>query len=82
MLALEETKDWKWQIANQISTFARGASEEDLVISGLEETMITAYQEIRAVRQHLGGQADLRTTAFISSIDKIAHCYKDLGIFP
>jgi len=48
----------------------------------LAGTMITAYQEIREVRQRFGGQADLRTAAFISSIDKIAHCYKDLGIFP
>ena len=61
---------------------ARGADERDLVNSGLEETMITAYDQIREVGQRLGSQADLRTAAFVSSIDKIALCYKDLGIFP
>ena len=66
----------------ELSVMARGADERDLVNSGLEETMITAYEEIRNVRLRLAAQADLRTAAFVSSIDKIAHCYKDLGIFP
>ena len=61
---------------------ARGADERDLVNSGLEETMITAYGQIREVQKRLDGKADLRTAAFISAIDKIAHCYQDLGIFP
>ena len=67
---------------DELTAMARGADERDLVNSGLEETMITAYLQIREVRQRLGDQTDLRTAAFISSIDKIAHCYKDLGIFP
>ena len=66
----------------ELATMARGADERDLVNSGLEETMITAYAEIRQVKRRLGPQTDLRTAAFVSSIDKIAHCYKDLGIFP
>ena len=68
--------------AEELSVMARGADERDLVNSGLEETMITAYDQIREVGQRLGSQADLRTAAFVSSIDKIALCYKDLGIFP
>ncbi len=59
---------------------AFGASEEDLVNSGLEDTMVGAYQEIRdSARRH---KTDLRTGAFVSSIDKIAKGYKQLGIFP
>jgi glutamate dehydrogenase (NAD(P)+) len=66
----------------ELTVMARGADERDLVNSGLEETMITAYGEIRAVRERLGPATDLRTAAFVSAIDKIALSYKDLGIFP
>jgi glutamate dehydrogenase (NAD(P)+) len=59
---------------------ATGASEEDLVNSGLEETMIHAYQEIREIAAR--ESVDLRTAAFISAIDKIGVAYGELGIFP
>ena len=58
-----------------------GAEEEDLVNSGLEETMSVAWHQIRdAQRKH--PKTDLRTAAFISAIDKIAVSYLELGIFP
>jgi glutamate dehydrogenase (NAD(P)+) len=58
-----------------------GANEEDLVNSGLEETMATAWHAIQATqRSHAG--ADPRTAAFISAIDKIVVAYEDRGIFP
>ncbi|MEO6324702.1 MAG: Glu/Leu/Phe/Val dehydrogenase [Thermoanaerobaculia bacterium] len=59
----------------------RGAEEEDIVNSGLEDTMSVAYGQIRAV-QEKHPSADLRTAAFISAIDKIAVSYMELGIFP
>lgn len=59
-----------------------GADEEDLVNSGLEETMITAFNEIRDIRKRHNEEIDLRIAAFISAIDKIAICYQELGIFP
>ncbi|MCI0680768.1 MAG: Glu/Leu/Phe/Val dehydrogenase [Gemmataceae bacterium] len=59
-----------------------GADEKDLVYSGLEETMVNAYQEIREIQKRLDGQADLRTAALIDAIDKIARCYAEMGIFP
>ncbi len=62
--------------------FARGASEEDLVNSGLEETMVNAYRQIWEIQKRHRDKADLRTAAFINAIDKIAVCYADLGIFP
>jgi glutamate dehydrogenase (NAD(P)+) len=59
----------------------RGADEEDLVNSGLEETMSVAYQQIMAVqRKHAA--SDFRTAAFITAIEKIAVSYMELGIFP
>lgn len=57
-----------------------GASERDLVNSGLEDTMAFAYNEIRENREAHG--VDMRTAAFISAIDKIAKSYDQMGIFP
>jgi glutamate dehydrogenase (NAD(P)+) len=59
-----------------------GAGEEDLVNSGLEETMITAWNAIRETRSRLGNEVDPRIAAFVLAVDKIAVSYKDLGIFP
>ncbi len=62
--------------------FTRGAGEVDIVRSGLEETMASAYAELRRIRELHDNAIDLRTAAFINAIDKIALCYGDLGIFP
>jgi len=64
----------------QIQMLSHGASEEDIVESGLEETMIQAYNEINELRKK--HDVDLRTAAFISAINKIALSYEQLGIFP
>ncbi len=60
----------------------RGADEIDLVNSGLEETMITAYDEIRETMLRTPGVTDLRTAAFLNAINKVAIAYLELGIFP
>ncbi|MCB0583953.1 MAG: Glu/Leu/Phe/Val dehydrogenase [Phaeodactylibacter sp.] len=60
----------------------RGAEEIDLVRSGLEETMITAYNQIREVMKRKRKVSDLRTAAFVSAINKISSDYLSLGIFP
>ncbi|MBL7974750.1 MAG: Glu/Leu/Phe/Val dehydrogenase, partial [Candidatus Kapabacteria bacterium] len=60
----------------------RGADEEDLVNSGLEDTMIGSYHEIMEVWGNHKKVNDMRTAAFISAIDKIATSYSSLGIFP
>jgi glutamate dehydrogenase (NAD(P)+) len=56
------------------------AGEEELVNSGLEETMIAAYAELRAIQKER--TVDLRTAAFISAIGKVAMAYTQRGIFP
>jgi glutamate dehydrogenase (NAD(P)+) len=61
---------------------ARGADELDLVNSGLEETMVNAYETIRQTMRSTPGVTDLRTAAFVSVINKIAISYMELGIFP
>ncbi len=64
------------------NVITHGADEHDLVNSGLEETMIQAYYEIREIRNKNKNIPDLRTGAFVSAIDKIAASYLALGIFP
>jgi glutamate dehydrogenase (NAD(P)+) len=59
-----------------------GASEEDLVNSGLEETMIGAWHPIRETWKRRQGAIDLRTAAMIVALDKVALSYEQLGIFP
>lgn len=66
----------------QTGLIQRGADERDLVYSGLEETMITAYDQIREVWKTVDGVDDLRTAAFVVAINKVAVSYQNLGIFP
>jgi glutamate dehydrogenase (NAD(P)+) len=58
-----------------------GADEVDLVRSGLEETMINAYNGIRNTRKRKFIK-DLRTAAFVYAIEKIGNDYNALGIWP
>jgi glutamate dehydrogenase (NAD(P)+) len=70
----------------EVASIAYGADEVDLVYSGLEDTMVTAYHRLRELRDRVRidhkANIDLRTAAFIEAINKIAICYEDLGIFP
>ncbi len=60
----------------------RETDELDLVNSGLEETMITAFGEIVEIRNRRRSVTDLRTAAYISAIEKVGTTYLELGIFP
>ncbi|MCC6413694.1 MAG: Glu/Leu/Phe/Val dehydrogenase [Saprospiraceae bacterium] len=60
----------------------RGGTEVDLVNSGLEDTMITAYQQIRETFKQHPDIKDVRTAAFVCSLKKIASDYVSMGIFP
>ncbi|CAN5781255.1 Glu/Leu/Phe/Val dehydrogenase [soil metagenome] len=64
-------------------TFERlavGADEEDLVNSGLEETMISGFEQMREMS--LLHDTDLRRAAMAVSIGKVALAYQERGIFP
>jgi glutamate dehydrogenase (NAD(P)+) len=67
------TEEEKYRIAH-------GASETDLVDSGLEETMIDAYNEINETAKKHG--VDRRTATYINAIEKVAIIYEQMGIFP
>lgn len=60
----------------------KGAGEADLVYSGLEDTMISAYLPIRDAWKKNKKMGDLRTAAFYVAIEKVANAYMELGIFP
>ena len=68
--------------AEEFTAVTRGADEVDLVNSGLEETMVQAYHDIRDTQLKLADGVDLRTAAMVTSIDKIALIYSEMGIFP
>ena len=60
----------------------KGADEVDLVRSGLEETMITSYQQFIQVYKRRKNITDLRTAAFVCALNKVANDYTTLGVFP
>lgn len=58
-----------------------GAGERDLVRSGLEEGMVNAYHSVQETL-HRKKMPNLRTAAFVVSLDRIAANYIELGLFP
>ncbi|HTN20520.1 MAG TPA: Glu/Leu/Phe/Val dehydrogenase [Pelobium sp.] len=60
---------------------AKGASELELVNSGLEDTMVRSYHEIRELKMRRNIDS-LRTAAFVAAVDKIAVSYMNMGIWP
>ncbi len=66
----------------EIAMLTRGADEEDIVNSGLEESMVSAFVGIHETWKKHEQCKDLRTAAFIVAIEKVATAYLELGIFP
>lgn len=58
-----------------------GPNEIDLVRSGLEDTMISAFNELIMIKNKKK-IVDFRTAAYFLAIEKIENSYKELGIFP
>ncbi len=79
--ALEDATGKKISMEERME-LTQGADEEDIVRSGLEDSMITAYHEIREAMIQTPSITDLRTAAFYIAIRKIALSYQMMGIFP
>ncbi len=60
--------------------YLRGAGELELVRSGLDDTMRAAYQSMREVWHGRDDVHDLRTAAYLVSIDKVASSYRAKGL--
>ncbi|MFZ4427711.1 MAG: Glu/Leu/Phe/Val family dehydrogenase [Saprospiraceae bacterium] len=82
MIKLVEEYTGKSINGQERAMIARGADEIDLVRSGLEETMITAYHAIRNTLKSNDKIQDMRTAAFVTAILKISNDYESLGIWP
>jgi len=64
------------------NVLTHGADEIDLVRSGLEDTMVNAYDDIRETMKRKKTIEDLRSAAFVVALTKISGDYVRLGIFP
>lgn len=82
LLHAVETSTGKRFAASERDKIAHGADEIDLVNSGLEDTMMGAYQQIREIKLKDKRIRDLRTAAFVNAIQKVATTYLELGVFP
>jgi glutamate dehydrogenase (NAD(P)+) len=60
--------------------YLRGAGELELVRSGLDDTMRSAYQSMREVWHNRQDVTDLRTAAYLVSIAKVAASYRAMGL--
>ena len=57
-----------------------GASELDLVRSGLDDTMRMAFQDLREVMKQYPKIKDYRTAAYLLALGKIVQNYEDTGL--
>ena len=63
-----------------INNYLRGAGEIELVRSGLDDTMCTAYQSMREVWHAREDVEDLRVAAYLVAIERIAKSYQTKGL--
>jgi glutamate dehydrogenase (NAD(P)+) len=71
----------KWSMTPEFKEqYLRGAGELELVRSGLDDTMRNAYQQM-SQRWHSDSRVDdLRTSAFLLAIEKVAASYRAKGL--
>ena len=70
-----------WNISPDFKKkYLRGADELELVRSGLDDTMRTAYQNMREVWHSREDVQDLRTAAYLVSIERVAASYRAKGL--
>ncbi|WOI35094.1 Glu/Leu/Phe/Val dehydrogenase [Tritonibacter scottomollicae] len=78
---LSESMGKAWSLDPKFKEkYLRGAGELELVRSGLDDTMRIAYQSMREVWHERDDVSDLRTAAYLVSIDKVASSYRAKGL--
>lgn len=79
-ISLVESMSGKKVPSELVSKYVKGADEVDLVRSGLEESMMNAYNDTRDVM--LEKKVSMRTAAFVNAIQQIGQDYLSMGVFP
>ena len=78
---LSADKQLGWTLSpNFKEKYLRGAGELELVRSGLDDTMRTAYEAMANVWHGRDDVDDLRTAAYLVSIEKVAASYHAKGL--
>ena len=65
-----------------LEKYSTQGDEIDRVFSGLEETMVTALEELILIQKEHNFKIDMRLASFINAINKIARAYTEGGFFP
>ncbi len=70
-----------WNLSEDFKAkYLKGADELELVRSGLDDSMRAAYQSMRQVWHSRDDVPDLRTAAFLVSIERVAASYRSKGL--
>jgi len=70
-----------WKISDRFKEkYLKGADELELVRSGLDDSMRAAYQAMREVWHNHPEVKDLRTAAYLVSIERVAASYRSKGL--
>lgn len=70
-----------WDLSEDFKVkYLKGADELELVRSGLDDSMRAAYQSMREVWHARDDCPDLRTAAFLVSIERVAASYRSKGL--
>jgi len=78
---LSSDKGISWQLTpNFKEKYLKGASELELVRSGLDDTMRGAYNDMAEVWRARPDVPDMRTAAYLVSIGKVAGAYQAKGL--
>ncbi|RMH43813.1 MAG: Glu/Leu/Phe/Val dehydrogenase [Alphaproteobacteria bacterium] len=73
--------DRGWQLSPDFKDrYLRGAGELELVRSGLDDTMRSAYQSMREVWHGRRDVHDLRVAAYLVAIERVARSYRSKGL--
>ena len=78
---LSADKHLGWSLSPDFKQrYLRGASELELVRSGLYDTMTAAYDSMASVWHGRDDVDDLRIAAYLVSIGKVAESYRAKGL--
>ena len=78
---LSSDKGLGWTLSPDFKEkYLRGAGELELVRSGLDDTMRSAYEAMAHVWHSREDVDDLRTAAYLVSIEKVAASYRAKGL--